>query len=362
MDEIIFTGPINSLSFGNVSYNFLRSFYESDTKVHFFPVGKDLDFSAFDKVDNEFKSWIDACYQNRYKGLNRDIPHLRMWHINGSEMAMTPRSFLYTFYELSEPTEKEITICNLQSATIFSSQYSLDKFKKSCDRSHYIPIGFDKDFYQTDKEYLKNKIHFGLMGKFEKRKHTARILKYWAEKFGNNPEYQLSCCINNTFLEEEDNYKLILDALSGERYSNINILPRLSNNSEVNEFMNSIDIDLSGLSGAEGWNLPAFNSTCLGKWSVVLNSTSHKDWATSNNSILVEPDFEEECYDGVFFQKGGSYNQGSIYGFNQSTFNKSIDLALNKLPSINTEGQKLKDQFTYSQTTKQIMEVIKNEY
>ena len=73
--------------------------------------------------------------------------------------------------------------------------------------------------------------------------------------------------------------QIIAQALEGKTYGNINFLPRLGTNSEVNEMLNSIDIDLSGLSGAEGWNLPAFNSTCLGKWSMVLNCTSHKDWA-----------------------------------------------------------------------------------
>ena len=33
--------------------------------------------------------------------------------------------------------------------------------------------GFDEDFFETGKEYLPEKIHFGLVGKFEKRKNTA---------------------------------------------------------------------------------------------------------------------------------------------------------------------------------------------
>ena len=80
----------------------------------------------------------------------------------------------------------------------------------------------------------------------------------------------------------------VSQALEGKRYGNINFLPYLKTNSEVNDFLNAIDIDLSGLSGGEGWNLPSFNATALGKWSIVLNATSHTDWATQSNSILVE--------------------------------------------------------------------------
>ena len=54
------------------------------------------------------------------------------------------------------------------------------------------------------------------------------------------------------------------------------------------------------MSGAEGWNLPAFNATALGKWSIVLNSSSHTDWANSDNSILVEPNGTETAEDGNF--------------------------------------------------------------
>ena len=96
--------------------------------------------------------------------------------------------------------------------------------------------------------------------------------------------------------------------MEGKSYFNINFLPYLNTNSEVNELMNSADIDLTGLSGAEGWNLPSFNMTCLGKWSMVLNATSHKDWATPENSILMESNKKIPAEDGLFFKAGQDYN------------------------------------------------------
>lgn len=358
MEEIIFSAPINSLSFGNVSYNFLREFYKLGTKLHYFPIGSKLDFSAFDSIDEDFKKYVNDAYSNRLNGIRRDIPSLKMWHINGSETSITPRRFLYTFHEISQATDTEVSLCNLNDCTIFSSSYSKDIFSNKLDNCETASIGFDEDFYKTGKSYLKNKIHFGLMGKFENRKHTKKIIQYWVEKFGNNKDYQLSCCINNPFYKEEQNHGLILDAMGGEKYTNVNILPRLSTNSEVNDFMNSIDIDLSGLSGAEGWNLPAFNSTCLGKWSVVMNCTSHKDWANAENCILVEPDGEIECYDEIFFKKGHPYNQGNIFFFNQDTFNNAIDRALEMIGKNNDNGENLKEKFNYSNTIKQINHII----
>ena len=240
---------------------------------------------------------------------------------------------------------------------MFSSKHSFDLFSEHSDNCHYVPLGFDEDFFKTNKTYLKDKIHFGLMGKMEKRKHTLKILKLWAEKFGDNPDFQLTCLINNPFMKSENVASEISKALNHKTYKNINFLPFLNKNSEVNELLNSIDIDLTGLSGAEGWNLPAFNSTCLGKWSIVLNGTSHKDWANSENSILVEPSKKIEAYDGIFFKEGGPFNQGNILDFSKESFFDALDQAISKNKSENTEGLKLKDKFSYKSTTEKILNI-----
>ena len=141
-------------------------------------------------------------------------------------------------------------------------------------------------------------------------------------------------------------------------YGNINFLPFLPKNSQVNDYLNSIDIDLGGMSGAEGWNLPSFNATCLGKWSIVLNSSAHKDWATEDNSILVEPSGKEPVYDGIFFKEGSDFNQGNIYTFSEDEFMEAMNKAESKLGQKNTEGVKLKDKFSYSSTLNSILDKI----
>jgi hypothetical protein len=207
----------------------------------------------------------------------------------------------------------EVAIAKSQDKVIVTSNYALDLFKqKGCDNFVFAPLGFDEDFHRTDRTYLKDVTHFGLMGKFEKRKNTAGIIKAWLKKYGNNNKYQLSCCITNPFFKPEQMNEIINGVLEGKRYSNINFLPYLKTNQEVNELLNAIDIDLTGLSFAEGWNLPSFNATCLGKWSIVSNATSHKDWATDENSILVECDSHVDSHDGAFFLSGQSFNQGTF--------------------------------------------------
>ena len=122
--------------------------------------------------------------------------------------------------------------------------------------------------------------------------------------------------------------------------------------------MNAIDIDLSGLSGAEGWNLPSFNCTALGKWSLVLNSTSHLDWANQSNCVLIEPDKKIPIYDGIFFKEGGPFNQGNMYDVSIEKIIDGLDRAESLLGTKNKEGLSLQSKFTYKETFLKILKIM----
>jgi len=357
--DLIVEAPINSLSFGNVSYNILRQLWRKDVSVVFFPLGQNADFKSFDKIDSEFSKWLQESAQNANKNLKKDIPSLKLWHLNGSHSRIGSKQGLYTFYEVDEPTEQEVNLAKYQDKVWFSSNYSADSFKKFGVDADVIPVGFDEDFHKTNKQYLNPDVtHFGLMGKFEKRKHTEKIIKLWLHKYGNNNKYQLSVCVTNPFFKQEEMQSILSNCLDGKRYTNINFIPYLNTNSEVNDFLNAIDIDLTGLSGAEGWNIPSFNASCLGKWSIVLNETSHKDWASKDNSIIVESNGKEPCYDGKFFQEGSPFNQGNIYTWDSDIVAQAMETASQKKGQINTEGEKLKEQFSYSSSVDRLLKGI----
>lgn len=362
MNKIIYKGTINPLSFGNVSYNLLREMYRKKLEVSFFPIGEGLNFEAFDKIQEDFKQWIVSSAQNRFHTVDKDTPTLSQWHINGSENRVSKSQTVFSFYEVDEPTLVEQAIVKMQDNFVFASSHASNQFKSSgCNNVHTVPIGFDEDFFVKNDTYLEDTVHFGLMGKFEKRKNTAQIIQNWAEKYGNNFKYQLSCCVSNPFFKNEDMNNLISQTLNGNNYGNINFLPRLKTNSEVNDFLNSIDIDLSGLSGAEGWNLPAFNATALGKWSIVMDHTSHKDWATKDNCILVSPDNQEPIYDNVFFKPNTAFNQGNMNTITKEKMISCFETAESKVKVKNSNGLKIQKQFTYEKTLNKLLKIISNE-
>lgn len=319
--------------------------------VAIWPSGK-VDIAAFNPPE-ELKQQIQHGINERYAFLNSDIPAIKVWHLNGAENRKNEKQFLYTFYECNQPTKVEQTLSDAQTQTFFSSSCAAGMFG-----GLFIPLGFDSDFHVTPEKHLEGVVHFGLMGKFEHRKHTSKIIKTWLKKYGNNPKYQLSCLIHNPFYKADQMRAQITAILGGEHYSNINFLPFLETNEEVNEFLNAVDIDLTGLSGAEGWNLPSFNATCLGKWSVVLNKTSHIDWATCENSILVPSSGEVSAYDEIFFKKGSMFNQGTFYDWDEDTVISAMELAEKKVGHINQDGLILGKEMTYSNTVDQILKYL----
>ena len=356
--KLILDIPINSLSFGNVSVNILKELYARQCNVSIFEHGA-ADLTVFNELKDDFRSWIENGRKFKYYNLDVDVPTLKLWHINGAETRITPNQHLFTFYELDEPTFIEKKILSIQNTVFLSNKEAVDKFTEmGLTNVKYVPLGFDTDFKVLEEDIIEDRVHFILMGKFEKRKRTKEIIQLWLKKYGNDKKYLLSCCVNNQFLNHEQFTAVLASLTNGVNYNNINFLPFIQTNQEFNHFINSADIDLTGLSGAEGWNLPAFNSTALGKWSIVSNHTGHKSWATKENCLLVEPKEKISAEDGIFFAKGDQFNQGNINTFDDDEVIVAMEKAVENYGTVNKEGLKLQEQFTYKNTVDSILESI----
>ncbi len=353
---MIFEGPINSLSLGNVSYNFARELYRAKDLEGFFPVAQNFDLSSF-SPDENFSEFLKEKNITSLSNLNKHRPLLKCWHLNGSERSLVDRQYLYTFYEVDSPTKEEVSIVNRQEAVFFSSEEAMNAFsEKGCKNVYYVPLGFDEEFQIQEKKIKP--IHFALIGKFEQRKNTERIIRLWLDKYGNNNDYLLTCLVSNPFFTEQTYKAHIKKALGNRNWSNINFLPRLKSNKNVADLHGALDIDLSGLSSGEGWNLPAFNSTCLGKWAVVTNCSGHKGWATRSNCILVEPNGKIPCYDGMFFREGSPFNQGNYYNITDDAIIDGIERAVKLARQPNVSGEELGKKMTYQNSMRKIYAAI----
>tara|TARA_R100000808_G_scaffold24932_1_gene59538 strand:+ start:18356 stop:19444 length:1089 start_codon:yes stop_codon:yes gene_type:complete len=359
--QLAFHLPVNSVSFGQLSLAILREAYRRGLEPCLFPVG-DVDPSA-QKSDPEFEKWLKGCLEKAAKDHNRKNPIFKLWHLNGSLESYSEKQVLLTYYELDSPTPYEVNIAKNNAKTLFSSQYACDVFNQNGAETEYLPVGFDThNFYPTNKKYFNDgRITFNLVGKFEKRKHHHRILKLWAEKYGDKKEYFLNCSLYNHFLSPEENSSIINQALDGRRYFNINLLSYMPQNELYNDYLNAGNIVI-GMSGGEGWGLPEFQSVCLGKHSVILDCNGYKSWANADNSVLVKPNGKIPAVDGRFFQQGAPFNQGNIFDFKDEDFLEACEKAIQRVKDdpVNQKGIETGNEFSYSKTLDKILEHLES--
>lgn len=358
--------PINSVSFGQVSTLFLKTYFDKfkDNKtaqLDEVAYISNPDVSSWD-LDENFASWIRSLNENFSLSHDRTKKCFKLWHLNGSLEAVCNDTLLLTFYELNDLTPAEVNIAK-NNRIALSSKYAQEAFKAKGIETTYIPLGFDDyNFKRLDKKFFPDdRIVFNVTGKFEKRKHHAKLIKAWLKKFGNDRRYCLQAALFNPHLPDaEKQYQALIQSLTeNKNYFNVNFLGPMQKNSVYNDFLNAGDIIL-GMSGAEGWGLPEFQSVAIGKHSVILNAHSYKEWATNENSILVDPSCQIDSEDGFFFKKGAPFNQGTIFDFEEDDFISACEQAVKRVEAsrINEAGFKLQKDFSKEKFVENILSAL----
>lgn len=349
--------PINPLSLGQVSVGLLIECYKQGLKPNVYNIGN-VDLSPYNLPDG-FVDWLKHSINNAIKSIDKKLPTIAIWHINGShKMIASKRNVLWTAHECDSLTPVEKSICGLYDKVLVTSEWSRNTFNENGIDASFCPDYFDANsFFKKDIRKQEGVVNFLLCGKFEKRKLTKEIISLWSILFGNNSKYRLNCLVHNPFLQPAVYEGAIQAMFKGNIPSNINFLPFLDKNEKVNDLLNFIDIDISGLSGSEGWNLPAFNAICMGKTAVVMNAHGHQSYATKDNAILVEPGDKTPIYDDVFFVKGQDYNQGNMYSMNiEATKNALLESVSGSFK--NNHGEELANKFSVSNTLNTLLSSI----
>jgi hypothetical protein len=339
VSKLTFNLPLNSTSLGQVSFSILRELYNRNRDIHLFPIGG-VDIST-QKQDPNFIKWLETSISLANKKHDKNTPIFKLWHLNGSLESYSYKQVLLSFYEVDSPTETELNIVKNNTKILFSSKYTVSIFNSlDAKNVEYIPLAFDNIHFSQKPRKNINSIQFGLFGKLEpQRKRHLKTLSAWAKKYGNNPNYNLNCAIFNHFIDPNVQSQLIMQALEGKKYFNINILNYMPSNEMYNDLLNNTDIVLA-MSGGEGWGLPEFQCVSLGKHCVGLNAHAYKEWMNENNSVLVNPNGKIPCYDNVFFKEGLDFNQGNIFDWDEKEFTDALNKVEEryKINPVNSEG------------------------
>jgi hypothetical protein len=343
---------INGLSFGAISVGITYELFKRGISPNLFPISNNLDLSVFDKVPEDYKQYIQSCVGKSLRSFNREQKGLSVWHVNGSHTTISKESYLLTFHECDTLTPVEINILNSYEKIFVTSTHSVKTFK-SCGVERpviYCPMGFDNVHYsKINKKFYEDGVTMGLFGKFESRKCTKKVIQAWLKKFGGNRNFRLHCHVTNPFFKPEDMNNIYADIFQGKPPPfNVILYGFQQTNSLFNQAINACDIVLD-MSGAETISLPSLTAVALGKHAVLHKCSGIEDWATKENSVLIEPSGITPIYDGVFFHPNTDYNQGNILTWNEDEFLAGCDEAIKRYVNnpVNETGFKLQKSYSY---------------
>jgi glycosyltransferase involved in cell wall biosynthesis len=352
--------PLNDVSFGQVSFLLMRGFFDKGLTPPLFPITGQINFNS-QPQDKGFFDYVTRCATSANRQHDRNSPTLKLWHFNQGLDSFSKTHNLLTFYELDQPTPSEINVAKNVDKLLFTNNYCKNLFEQHGVESHVIPLAFDRySFKKLEKTFFEDdRVVFNLCGKFEKRKHHEKIIKAWIKKFGNNKKYFLQCALYNPFIDEKANRDNFVRSVGGKNYENVQFLGHMPTNALYNDFLNSGDIVI-GMSGAEGWGLPEFQSVGIGKHAVILNAHAYQEWANEGNSTLVEPSGKIEAYDGLFFNPNQEWNQGNIFDFNEDDFISACEESIKKTEAskVNQEGLKIQENFSIEKTMDKLIPLI----
>lgn len=351
---------INRTSLGQVSINLLKEIYKRGYEPCVFNIG-DIDLTTH-KKDEDFNKWLTNCIQKSLSSHKRDIPIFKNWHLSGGLESFSKDQCLFTYLETDRATETELNVINNQKVTFVCNEY-LQKLltNQGAKNVVYCPLGYDSEsFYNTRKKcYNDDRIVWGIAGKFEQRKGHLRAIRAWIKKYGRNSRHVLHLAITNNFLNADQNNHILNLIFEGKKPFNVNVLPIMATNKEYNDILNTFDIVIDAAHN-ETWSLPSFQAIGMGKWGVLHNAAGISQWSTHENSIQFNSNGKMiPAADNMFFNSSGPFSQGEYFDWNEEDLISAMERAETLAKTPNLEGEKLREQFTYSKSLDIILENLK---
>lgn len=357
----------NSLSFGNVSLGITYELYKRGIAPNIFPISGQVDLSAFDRLDDDFKLYLQSCFNKAPKNFKKTLPSFRLWHINGSWSKISEPSALLTFFELDSLTEAEVNIINSYNKVFVTNTYHKKVFEECGVQCPviFIPLGFDSIHTKKFNKayYTDGSITFSLFGKMENcRKRTGKVIKSWIKRFGCKPvgekvKYRLHLHVNNPFFTPEEMNKAFGDVFDNQPPPiNVQIYPLVKTQTELVDAYNATNVIID--MGNEALSLPSLNAAGIGKHMIAHNCMALADWAPKAGATMVNSNSKIIAEDGRFFIKGHPFNQGNVYDFDENEFISACEEAIKKveLNSFNEQGLYLQKEYSFEKGVDIILE------
>jgi len=298
-----------------------------------------------------------------------NAPSVRHFHQNmlAQHVGRGPRVGS-TVFELDKFRPDELNHLRSQDALVTASKWGAEVFRANGLEQPMLvmPHGVDRGIFNPDvKPSIKfegNPTVFINVSKKEVRKGHEELIEAFCRAFSPKDNVRLIMHWRNRFYSDEQNEawdNLYKNSMMGDK---IHIVPGfLDSQEEVAGLYASADCGVYP-SKAEGFGLGPLELMSCGKQIILTNNTGHKEYATYENSLLIETPNKEPAYDGFWFHAKHNEEWAAID-------DEAIDQMVEHLRlvhktqqengyTINEEGIKTAKQFTWNSTTKKLTEFL----
>ena len=300
--NINFTAPCNTLGYGYVGFNILKSLYDLGNEIAFWPIGP---VEAHPGSHDMIKECI-----NKQGSYDREAPSFRHYHqFDLAQHVGKGQHIGSTVFELDTLTNREVNHLMSQDKICVPTAWAkrvLEKNKVSGPPIHILHHGIDRNIFNEKVEQGKNPNNttkFINIGKWEVRKGHDVLVEAFNKAFTPKDNVSLMMACHNPFFDEVKNNEwanLYLNSEMGKARKITVLGGRFKSQEDVAALMAYNDCGIFP-SRAEGWGLESFEMMSMGKPVILTNYGGHTEYANNDNSMLIDIEELEPAYDGVWF-------------------------------------------------------------
>jgi glycosyltransferase involved in cell wall biosynthesis len=370
--SINLTAPVNKLGYGIVGLNIALAMERRGDDPALWPLGgieaDEVHHAALRRMMSR---------QAHYDPL---APSLRVWHqFDLAQHVGKGLHAAYPFFELDRFKPAEKHHLKAQDVVFATSEWAAEILSLSADlpseRVLVVNPGVDHAVFrplETAKPAgLAGNTVFLSIGKWETRKGHDVLYRAFRKAFGPTDNVRLVMHCHNPCLGEHSapynqSWERLYRANLGEQV--VFTAGRLQTHEDVAHLMSQVDCGVFPSRG-EGWNLEAAEMLAMAKSVILTDYSAHRDFATKDNSLLIQVTELEDAHDGIWFKANDPSWEGNP-GLWAALGDCQIDQMVEHLRSIhkkkqagdlrpNDEGHRSMQAFTWDNAARQMVTTLK---
>jgi hypothetical protein len=348
--------PINNLGYGISSYNIWKNLRDL-CRISLFPIGNVSLENHWDKetIIEDIKNQINY---------NKDSTCLKIWHAN--DLLMKPHGCglyaTYSFFETNKVSKNDLIGYNISDMIITPTSWAKNILIDHGINSDKIKVsnpGVDLSIFDhnllIDKEEKSEDYIFLNIGKWEIRKGHDILIHLFNQAFDQKDNVKLLMINTNPFLSDKENQQWQNLYKNSKLGNKIYTLPRVSSQKDIAKIIQMSDCGIYP-ARAEGWNNEAIETMAMNKPIILTNYSGHTEYATHNNSFMIDIDNYETAEDGKFFHGDGEWAKLDYKALDQAIYYMKY-VYKNKV-TANPEGLKTAQRLTWNKTAKELINYL----